>query len=259
MHSPGKKLAFSLMELLLVIAIIAILAALLFPSLSRAKAKVRRTTCLNNLRQINLGIRLYADDSNDSLAAAATATNLVPLLSGYKQLMKSYVGLHGTSSARDQLFACPADIFYPSWVGPNSDPKVFATWLRKSLHDQSVLDYSSYSFNGGDNTIHTFGVVKEVLPGLTGVRLASVRHPSRTVLAGETAAFAPWSWHDPKFPDPRVEAMTYNNAQGMLSFVDGHVNYIKMYWTSARHPNGAYTLASEYDPPAGYEYQWSPD
>src|SRR5437763_928292 len=105
------KRAFTLMELLVVIAVIAILAALLFPAIGGAKAKAQRIACTSNLRQIGLGVRLYSDDSNDA-SPATTKTNSVDVFSAYKQLMKHYVGLPGASSPQDKLFACPADVFY---------------------------------------------------------------------------------------------------------------------------------------------------
>ena len=62
-----NRRAFTLIELLIVIAILAILAALLLPALNKSKATAQTVGCENNLRQLQLGWHMYADENNDAL------------------------------------------------------------------------------------------------------------------------------------------------------------------------------------------------
>lgn len=254
----GSAEGFTLVDLLAVIAITAILAALLLLDISAAKNRAQRTACLNNLRQITLGVRMYSDDSRDASPSPGTPGGALPnftsLYLGYKELMKNYVGLNGPSSPQDKLFACPADVINANWV-VRVPPQLPRRFVNKSLHDLSGFDFSSYAFNGGDNATRNLGRNAFTLPGLTGVELSSVKHPDRTILLAEDVALFPYSWHDP-FSHGASRAdfngTTYNDSKNVVSFVDGHVSYIKMYC-------GSNTPALFTNPPASYDYQWSPD
>ena len=213
----NDKRAFTLIELLVVIAIIAILAALLLPTLSRAKETGRRTACVSNLRQINLAIRLYADDYSDSLPVLPDP-NPYPNGVGayYKQLVKGYLGLTGPPSPNEKAFVCPSD---------------------RVLQTQIGHAFTSYTFNG-------YEVGPGAIPRITGQKLGAIKSPAKAVLAGEWPAFFGGSWH------PLVNG-DYSEAKAVLSFVDGHASFSKIYWDGVSDSDPC-----NYEPPAGYDYNW---
>jgi type II secretory pathway pseudopilin PulG len=232
-----------MVELLIVIAIVAILAALLLPRLNRARGQAQRLRCIANLRQINLGLRMYSDESADK-APRTPGTTSAPGLNwtGYKSLMKSYVGLQGASSQNDKLFACPADTFHYDFTTS------FGSYVPKGLHEQGP-DYLSYAFNGGNARTNSNA------PGIAGRVLTSNKEPAKTVLVMEGPALIPYSWHEPKRPFSAQNAI-FNDAKNLVSFVDSHVSLIKIHW-GGNNPPGSMALHS--DPPAGYDYKWSGD
>jgi prepilin-type N-terminal cleavage/methylation domain-containing protein/prepilin-type processing-associated H-X9-DG protein len=93
------RYGFTLIELLVVIAIIAILAAILFPVFARARAKAQQTTCLSNVKQIQLGFAMYASDNNDMYPGSGDFWGSYP---SWPNAIYPYV-------SNGQIFLCPAD------------------------------------------------------------------------------------------------------------------------------------------------------
>jgi len=228
------KQAFTLIELLVVIAVIAILAALLLPALSRAGASAKRIACTGNVRQINLAVRMYADDHSDAIAYY---TNEIYF--AYKENILSYVGQAGNASSSNAVFVCAADDFDLS--GPIGE-WIFGPFNCRGFYNLPWTHFSSYWFNGGVFNDDTNELDMAQKP------FSSVREPARTELIGEDSGGIGLSSHD------RRQPLQFPDARNVMSFVDGHASYIKIYWNGVTGGDG---FPVKYEPPDGYEYKWS--
>src|SRR5205823_4262101 len=124
--------AFTLPDLLVVVALVAVLAAIAVPILARSRARSRQARCESNLKAITGAVLLYTEDSSGTFPEL-DAKQQLGVWWFYKELVKGRLGLIGPSTPRDKLFACPNDRGY-------DEPWPF--------HSSSKFDYGSYVFNG---------------------------------------------------------------------------------------------------------------
>lgn len=196
------KRAFTLIELLIVIAIIAILAALLFPAIAQAKARGRKIVCTNNLRQFGQALYLYASDNDDYFPPEGTGTAL-----------NSEVGWY---------IALPRQMGIPTY-----NDMAWRTNAAAPLTRSPLLCPSNTNRSNGNGLFHY--CLNLHLDG-TGagdrrVRVSSIPHPAVTV----------WLFDNGKLAARAQQNNVHTNihARGAnISFVDGHVQHFRNheYW-----------------------------
>ena len=146
--SPHDRRGFTLVELLTVIAVLAILAAMLLPALAGARAAAHRIKCASNLRQISVALRLYLDDFN-KYPAFGDSRRLPVVADPRGVFWDSKILSYAQSNQK--VFLCPAvpraKSNLDNWSGPGKSKIIMDDW---SIHDRAEVLWPnrSYGYNG---------------------------------------------------------------------------------------------------------------
>ena len=158
-----QKSAFTLIELLVVIAIIAILAAMLLPALAAAKRKAQRISCVNNIKQDGISIRIWEGDNSDKYPQAVTTANGggqdfvanagVPKATLNGGDMANFWSVMSNQLSTPKVLACPSD----KHTATNAFPVVSDQALSYFLGYDAVESSPQMILMGDRNVAKTTG------------------------------------------------------------------------------------------------------
>lgn len=202
---------FTLLELLIVIAILAILAEMLFPVVFAVREEARQTTCLSNLRQIGMAHRMYVQDWDDRLPHWYFHGPPRPVPWGQYQFWPEYF---------QPYLKSPAILRDPS-----------ALWPRPTPEEHRLAEYTLATWGGGGS-----GTAGSPFWQWSGLPFASgdVTRPAETILAIDGWTLPGWTAMD----------LRRHNGGVNVCFIDGHAARIPTgeFWRADQGRDGRYHL-----------------
>ncbi len=260
--SLAGRRGFTLIELLVVMGIISVLASMLLPSLGQGKERARQATCLNNLRQMGISIKLYIDDHRfrfpskwvrdvDPLDNKGATKSAQFTLGGRDPLPGHYADQYPAATVRplynymrpSEVYKCPSDkgqSVLPGCGCHEAKPSNWAT-LGCSYH----YNAGALAFPSGGGTLQPQA---DAAQGVSNKAEGWVTEPARYILMHEPPArlygaanLVHWfQWHQAggksEFLDPQVAPRRFISP---ILFVDGHTevhNFSAALATDPYHP-----------------------
>lgn len=242
-----KRRAFTLIEILVVVAIIALLAAILFPAFARAREKARQTTCSSNLKQFMLAILMYAQDNDEAMPLAIKHVDQIGPKTAKDNPPTQQFGIHMEIMPyvkSPQAFQCPDDNGFAQASTSGGFPVAAGTKVWEAFG-------SSYRFAPENFSMFPSSESGMTNPPATPYNFAA---PYKYVVAekDDSAIGTPGNYNvNPPFPMPlsffgrptetRVmrcwsapwETIGYRRGAGffhpdgtMTAFADGHVKWV---------------------------------
>jgi prepilin-type processing-associated H-X9-DG protein/prepilin-type N-terminal cleavage/methylation domain-containing protein len=226
-----KTRAFTLLEILIVIGIIALLAAILFPAFGRVREAGRRTTCASNLKQISLAFTQYAQDykfypvlSDDGSYGSFPSPPGTPC-GAWPDKMLPYV-------KEKSIFVCPSDLDHRYDTGCPPDDT--------SNPDHHVNYRGSYSFNDPYGSLYFNPTTKQPTASYSDTHGASpmrYTRPSSTILISDGVNYY-WAGNiAPGYTQPPPTDVASLSNYGVpnrhsgginVAFADGHVKWMSL-------------------------------
>ena len=237
-----SRCGFTLVELLVVLAVIAILAAMLLPTLGRGKARAQTAVCANNLRQLGIAFQLYLHDNVDVFPTSSPHSGLGAQPEDWVWWQVEAVNA-GSFTMRDpkhgsviqhlgqyqpRLLRCPTD---------RAADQREALWLS----DPGVEQYFySYSLNAhGDTGMASFISRDRALIALN--KHASIRNPAGKIMLAEekgavddgpgSAVLDDGRWLPPGYP-----LTSRHSKHANVTMADGHIERVPFDYADMKHP-----------------------
>jgi prepilin-type N-terminal cleavage/methylation domain-containing protein/prepilin-type processing-associated H-X9-DG protein len=235
-HNVRPSRAFTLVELLVVIGIVALLVGILLPSLARARESARATQCLSNMRQVGMAFTMFASDHGGHLPQTGAAKDKERFdVNGAPAdvSVRWFGGFHGTP----QRFFAGASMLDDYWgladVGGCPSFEV-EDWLRPQY---GPVDYAYSSIFGR----HADWVAGGTRRSGLGVKIHRIANPSKKALAWDSARVqagkldrTPWGYPSTGWngrQEPNFHAR--HGVLGDVVFADGHVeSFLPHYFDS---------------------------
>jgi len=240
---PAKlRRGFTLIELVIVIAIIAILSSILLPALSKAKARAQGLGCLNNARQLTMAWGIYSDDHNGMLAynLGSSSTNVPMSLNwvnnvldwntintdntNFAKLVETGLGPYASKDAN--VYRCPSDrVLDDLQRSAGWESRVRSYSMNAMVGDAGAFSQAGYNVNNPDY-VQFFKIT--AIPRPVDIFVFLDEHPDSI----DDGYFV----NNSEYPRWRDVPASYHNGAGTFSFTDGHVESHKWRRQSTQPP-----------------------